>query len=335
MQKICICGGGNLGLVCAGFLGSQKDVELSILTRDPASWSAELEIYDPNQKVYRCRPSKISALAKDVIPSCDIILLCLPGFAIESTLKKIMPYLTGNTIVGSIVSNTGFFFMAHDILPKSIPLFGFQRVPFIARTIKYGHKANLLGYKNDLRVAVEGCDDRENFREIVETLFKTPTRLLNSYYEASLTNSNPILHTGRLYSLWKDWHGQAYERPIMFYKEWTDDSSQIIIDMDEEFMKLTKALGFSENAIPSLLTYYESTDNRSLTKKISSIPAFMEISAPMRLESNGWVPDFSTRYFTEDFPYGLKKIYDLLKTNNIDCPNIERVYKWGSSIIDL
>lgn len=335
MQNICICGGGNLGLVCAGFLGSREDVNLSILTRNPALWSAELEVYDPNQRVYRYCPSNISALAKDVIPSSDIVLFCLPGFAIESTLKEIMPYLKDGTIVGSIVSNTGFFFMAHDILPKSVPLFGFQRVPFIARTIEYGHKANLLGYKKELRIAVEGLADTEAFRQTVETLFDTPTRLLNNYYEASLTNSNPILHTGRLYSIWKDWHGRAYERPIMFYKEWTDEASQIIIDMDKEFMKLTKALGLSEDAIPSLLTYYESTDNKSLTKKISSIPAFMEIGAPMRLENNGWVPDFSTRYFTEDFPYGLKKIYDLLKANNIDCPNIEKVYKWGSSIIAL
>lgn len=329
-MKICICGGGNLGLVCAGCLGSQKDVNLTIFTRNPASWASELEITDPYQKLFRGHPSKVSANAEEVIPNSDIILLCLPGFAIESTLKNILPYVTKNTIIGTIVSSTGFFFIAHEILPKSIPLFGFQRVPFIARSSEYGHKAKILGYKQELCIAVEGLTDKENLRKIIEALFFTPTRMLDNFYEVSLTNSNPILHTGRLYSMWSHWNGEVYDEPILFYKEWTDEASQLIIDMDEEFMQLVKALGISETAIPSLLTYYESTDQRSLTKKISSISAFECILAPMKQERGGWVPDFKSRYFTEDFPFGLRYIKQEMNRLSIPSPIIDKVYFWGS-----
>ncbi|MCR5660252.1 MAG: NAD/NADP octopine/nopaline dehydrogenase family protein [Bacteroidales bacterium] len=330
-MRICICGGGNLGLVCAGYLGRKQDVDVVILTRNPSFWNHELEVVDPSNNIFRCQPSLVSAEAREIIPNSDLILLCLPGFAIEPTLKEIMPYVSGNTIIGSIVSSTGFFFMAHQLLPTCIPLFGFQRVPFIARTIEYGHKANLLGYKQELCIAVEGVSNKERFRKTIEDLFSTPTRLLNNYFEASLTNSNPILHTGRLYSMWSDWDGTAYEKPILFYKEWTDDASQVIIKMDKEFMQLVNALGITETAIPSLLTYYESNDSKSLTKKISSIPAFQHIIAPMRQENKVWVPDFESRYFTEDFPYGLKIIYELAKEKGIPCPNIEKIYLWGIS----
>ena len=333
-MKICICGGGNLGLVCTGYLGSQQGIDLVVYTSNPSLWKSEIEVIDPSNHIFRCHPSAISDNASDVIPQSDIILLCLPGFAIETTLKNILPYLTAGTTIGSIVCSTGFFFMAHDILPKSIPLFGFQRVPFIARTIEYGKNAHLLGYKKELKIAVEGVEDKESLRKTIETLFATPAYLLNNFYEVSLTNSNPILHTGRLYSMWHNWSGETYDSPILFYKEWTNQASQLIIEMDGEFMQLIKKLDISDNAIPPLLKYYESTDADSLTKKIRSIPAFKNIIAPMRKERNGWIPDFKSRYFTEDFPYGLKYIVSLMQEKQLHPEILSKVLLWGMSKCD-
>ena len=98
-MKICICGGGNIGLVCAGYLGSRKDVELTIFTRNPSLWANELEVTDPHLNYFYCHPTKISSNAEEVIPNSDIVLLCLPGFAIESTLKEIQPYVNENNIM--------------------------------------------------------------------------------------------------------------------------------------------------------------------------------------------------------------------------------------------
>ena len=43
-MKICICGGGNLGHVVAGFVAAQGRHEVSLLTRQPERWSTELTI---------------------------------------------------------------------------------------------------------------------------------------------------------------------------------------------------------------------------------------------------------------------------------------------------
>ena len=330
MTKVCICGGGSLAHVCAGVLSSQPEVEVNIFTRKPELWSHQLEVTDSRGKVYNGNLNIISNSPEEALKDCDIVFLCLPGFAIEGTLNSIKPYI-GNAVVGSIVCSTGFFFAAHRILGEDARLFGFQRVPYIARTKEYGHTANLLGYKPQLAIAVENVEDNEAFRQLVETLWMTPVKLLGSHYEVSLTNSNPILHTGRLYSMWKDWDGEVYDHNILFYKEWTNEESQMLIDMDAEFMQLLDVLPVTKGAIPSLLEYYESHDEESLTRKITSIPAFRNITSPMKEVDGGWVPDFESRYFTEDFPYGLKFIVELAKDKNIDCPNLNMVFEWGIS----
>ena len=330
MTKVCICGGGSLAHVCAGVLSSQPDVEVNIFTRKPELWSHQLEVTDSRGKVYNGNLNIISNSPEEAFKDCNIVFLCLPGFAIEGTINSIKPYI-GNAVVGSIVCSTGFFFAAHRILGEDARLFGFQRVPYIARTKEYGHTANLLGYKPQLAIAVENVEDNEAFRQLVETLWMTPVKLLGSHYEVSLTNSNPILHTGRLYSMWKDWDGEVYDHNILFYKEWTNEASQMLIDMDAEFMQLLEVLPVTKGAIPSLLEYYESHDAESLTRKISSISAFQNITSPMKEVDGGWVPDFESRYFTEDFPYGLKFIVELAKDKNIDCPNLNMVFEWGIS----
>ncbi|MCM1377374.1 MAG: NAD/NADP octopine/nopaline dehydrogenase family protein [Clostridium sp.] len=328
---VTICGGGALGLVCSGFFLS-KGLKVNILTGHPQHWNNSIEVYDLNGRLYSGIVNKVSANPEDVIPQSDIVFLTLPGYLIENTLRTIRPYLHKNAIVGSVVSSTGFFFMAHDILGNNFTLFGFQRVPFIARCREYGKVGDLLGYKSSLNVAIENCDNKEELRGFLEENLSTPVNLLDNFYEASLTNSNPILHTGRLYSMWRDFDGIPYDSQSLFYADWTDEASEFIIAMDNEFQQLVKSLNISQSAIPTLLDYYESSDASSLTRKMKSIEAFRSIKSPMIKTEGGWIPDFSSRYFTEDFPFGLKFIRDLAHRHNISTPVIDEVYEWGRII---
>ncbi len=328
MTKVCICGGGSLGHVCAGVLSSQPEVEVNIYTQHPERWSQDIKITDLQGNVFYGHIAAVSDRPEEVMAGSDIIFLCLPGFAIEETLERIKEFV-GEAVVGSIVCSTGFFFAAHRVLGGKAKLFGFQRTPFIARTTEYGHAANLLGYKQQVAIALENVCDQEDFRQLVERLWLTPTKMLPSHYEVSLTNSNPILHTARLYSMFKDWKCETFDHNILFYKEWTNDASQLLIDMDAEFMQLLDVLPIKKGAIPTLLEYYESHDAESLTRKISSIPAFQNILSPMRESAGGWIPDFESRYFTEDFPYGLRFIVELAKEHRLELPLLSKVYDWG------
>lgn len=331
-MQICICGGGSLAHVCAGVLASDTNNRVSILTRRPSEWHDSIEVFDPNGRTFVGKLAHVSSAPSEVISEAEVVLLCLPGYAIAEVLQQIKPYLSEKAYVGSIVCSTGFFFFAHEILTPQTPLFGFQRVPFIARTITYGQSANLLGYKNEVAVAIEApADNAEHLRQWIAQAFLTPTRLLGHYYEASLTNSNPILHTSRLYSMWKDWNGTPFPVNTPFYREWTLEASEILIAMDEEFMHLLDHLPVDKRQMPSLLEYYESTDAASLTRKISSIQAFTNILSPMTETPEGWIPDFKSRYFTEDFPYGLQFIKNLAVKHGVATPTIDLILGWGLS----
>lgn len=333
-MRICICGGGNLGHVCAGFL-AYKGHEVSVLTTKPERWTSEIEIIAPD-KTFTGMLSLVTSKPNEAIPFTEMVLMCLPGYAIHEELEIIKPHLSKGVIVGTVVSSTGFFFEALKVLPSNIPLFGFQRVPFISRTIEYGRKAELKGYKESLHVAIEHTKAKEIIKKELEQLFEKPVTLAGNYYEVSLSNSNPLLHPARLYSMWKDWEaGMVFPHNPQFYAEWTIEASSLLIQMDEEFQHLLRKLGLRDGCIPTILNYYESTDAISLTQKLHDIKAFQNISSPMKAVEGGYIPDFRSRYFTEDFPYGMRFIVETAQIHHVRIPIIETVYRWGLSKIEL
>ena len=331
-MKICICGGGNLGHVCAGFLANRGH-QVSILTTKPERWGSELKIVAPDQ-TFTGKLTRVTSKPEEVIPQAEMVLVCLPGYAIHNELVNIEPYLPRDCIVGSVVSSTGFFFEAFQVLPSDISLFGFQRVPFISRIIEYGKEAELKGYKETLHVAIENSKDKESIRYKLEKLFEKPVSIAENFYEVSLSNSNPLLHPSRLYTMWKDWQpGIVYPRNPQFYAEWTIEASALLIQMDNEFQHLLKKLGLKPGCIPTILDYYESTDEITLTQKLHDIRAFQGILSPMKEVEGGFIPDFSSRYFAEDFPYGMRFIVETAHQQNVEIPTIEKVYQWGLSKI--
>ena len=333
MKRICICGGGSLGHVIAGYLSAKKDLEVNILTQRPQLWKHELQISTPEGDTLCGKLNTVSDKPEEALHEVDIVLLCLPGYAIKSELLKIKPYVNERTYVGTVFSSTGFFFEALEILDNDVPLWGFQRVPFIARTNVYGESAHLLGYKTSHNIAVEHCEDKERFRSQIEKLFDAPVHLLNNYYEASFTNSNPILHPSRLYTLFKDWNKNVYyDHQFLFYEEWTNEASELLITLDKELFSVLAKLPVAPDFLMPILPYYESTDAESLTRKISSINGFKGITTPMIFSEKGWQPDLNSRYFREDFMHGLRYIHQEAHNLGIEVPMMNKVYNWGVEV---
>lgn len=316
---------------------SSKGYRVNMLTGHPVQWNGNIEVTYPDGRTIIGHIEKASSDPADIIPESQMVMLCVPGYLIKEELVKIAPFVTPGTFVGSVFSSTGFFFEAMAIMKEAVPLWGFQRVPYIARVLEYGKSASLLGYKSGHNIAVEraGDSDKEQFRQWIESAFERPTHLLNNYLEASLTNSNPLLHTSRLYAMFSGWRpSHSYETNVHFYADWTDEASELLIAMDRELFDLIQVLPVSKTFLPTILDYYESHDAASLSAKLRSIKSFKNIMAPMVEIGDGrWIPDLNSRYFTEDFAVGLRYIRDLAVKHNIPAPNIEKVYKWGNELI--
>lgn len=48
MKKVCICGGGSLGHVTAGYLSAKGSAEVNILTGHPESWQHSINVLLPD-----------------------------------------------------------------------------------------------------------------------------------------------------------------------------------------------------------------------------------------------------------------------------------------------
>ena len=327
---LCICGGGSLGTVIAGIAAS-KGYEVNILTGHPESWNHNITVEDKAGKKYEGRIARISSEADEVIPQSDIVLCCLPGSVIYGQLLKIKPYLSENTAVGSIFSCTGFFVSAISALGTEVKLFGFQRVPFIARVKEYGNSATLLDYRKMLNIAFWNVsyEGQKFYVGKLSDILCTPINVMEHALQATLTNSNPILHPARLYSLFKKFDiKHPFTYIPRFYEDWTDDSSEMLIVCDGEFQAMLCKLGLDSQYTPPLLEYYESSDAESLTRKITSIESLKGLKVPMIECKGGYAPDWDNRYFTEDIPYGLLLIKYVCQLIDIKTPNIDKIITW-------
>lgn len=329
MKRICICGGGNLGTVIAG-VAAARGYMVNLLTRHPQRWSATVTVTDPERRVFEGRLNAVSSQPEDVIPGSEIVLVCLPATAMAEELRRIKPWLDEDACVGSVFCCTGFFVMALRELGLKARLFGFQRPPFIARVNRYGESGSLLGYRKLMRVGFRGMDGEtvDRLSSALADMHLTPVETLRNPLQATLTNSNPILHTSRLYDMFS--RGSEVMPSIpRFYEDWTDSSSATLIAADSEFQELLKALKLDDGDIPPLLEYYESHDAASLSRKIRSIDAFKGLLAPMKeLPEGGFVPDMDSRYFTEDFTYGLLMIKMAAELTGVATPEIDRILTW-------
>ena len=334
-MQITIIGGGNLGHVIAGVCSS-KGVKTNILTDRPGNWSKELVISDNHNRKYIGQLNIITDNPSLVIPDSDIIILCLPGNLIEKHIKRIESYVRKDCYVGSIVSSSGFFWIARSILGENSNLFGFQRVPFISRILEYGKSAKITGYKAIHKMAFsKNVKPNNELRDFFEFILETKIVTLSNYLEAALTNSNPILHPSRMYSLFKDRNKDTIiEKEYLFYEEWSLDSSEILIHADTEFENTVKLLPIDKTQMPSLLEYYECRNAVELTAKIRSIEAFKGIKVPMLSVENGYIPDLKNRYFIEDIPYGILIIKSLGILLNQRTPTIDTLIFWAQNVLN-
>jgi len=123
VHKITICGGGNgaqtLVPIAACNLGCPVDVYASFADeaerlRAGIAAHGGLEVTGAVQG--KARPRRVSADPAEVIPGSDVVVLVLPAFAHESTLRQIVPFLDESTWVGAMPARGGFDYCAAQVL---------------------------------------------------------------------------------------------------------------------------------------------------------------------------------------------------------------------------
>ena len=71
-----------------------------------------------------------------------------------------------------------------------------------------------------------------------------------------------------------------------------------------------------------------------MTAKLRSIKSLSTILSPMKHIAGGWVPDFESRYFTEDFPFGLTILKTFCLAYGVETPFMDIVLGWYDGLKD-
>ena len=150
----------------------------------------------------------------------------------------------------------------------------------------------------------------------------------------TLTPSNPILHTTRLKTIFKEYYdGMVYNSLPLFYEDWDNETSELLFRCDEEVQEICKAIKvFDLSFVKSLKDHYESDTPSKMTNKIRNIKGFKGLTTPSIKVKDGFIPDLNSRYFTADFSFGLSILIQIGDFLNLDIKNMKETMNWYRNI---
>lgn len=333
-MKITVVGGGNIG---TQFMvhSAVKGHDVIAYTSKPEVFGRHLQIVDENDVV--TLEGDISFATADparAFPEADLIMVTLPSMMMKGIADLIYEYARPDALIGVVPGNGGSECAFGKCIERGNVFFAIERVPAIARLVKKGQIVRSMGYRGELHVASLPSSRVNECCDLIGSIYDKPCVPIPNYLNLTMTPSNPILHTTRLRSIFKDYReGVVYDSLPLFYEQWDDDSSELLIKCDEEVQQICRALPkFHMEFTKSLRVHYESPTVEAMTAKISSINAFKGLTTPSVQTGSGLIPDLHSRYFTADFSYGLAIIKQIGVFAGVDTPEIDRTLSWYEGI---
>lgn len=336
MSKITVIGGGNMGSILSVKFSKKHDVTLFLNApyERVDEYRKDMLIFNEDNNVFvKGNINFITEDLQEAVKDAEWIFITYPSFLFASFSKQLIPLLReGQHLVG-IPGSGGFELYFKAALDKGVTITGLQRVHSVARIIKKGEEVRESGVRKGIRCASIPSSFNKEAAKFLSECYSLPVEQLDNYLNVTLLNSNPILHTSRLYSVFKDYERvKEYDKLPLFYEEWSLESSELLEKMDNELFNMFEVLnnhGLPVNQITTLLEHYESTTPEEMTHKLNSINSLKGLTTPSIKKENGkYVPDLSSRYFTADFPYGLDILLSFSDVLEAPCPNMQMVSDW-------
>ena len=327
--RIAVIGGGNVGSQFA-CVAASKGFSVNLLSSEPEKFDGTLEMVDDFDNVTTGRLNLVSCDLGEVVDGCLIVFVTYPAFKLQEFADSLLPFVKPGMHICMLPGTGGAEFAFLKCIKAGATLLGLQRVPSVARLEKYGKRVRCAGLRLKLNLASIPAGGEAVFSAFLTSLWGIPCNVLPNYLSVTLTPSNPIIHTTRLRTLFADYkEGTIYERNPLFYAEWTDEASALMLACDSELQAIIGAIDRMDlHDVSSLKHHYESETVEALTLKLSSIKSLHNLYSPMKKVEGGWIPDFGSRYFLADFPCGLAILEEFADIVGIEAPNIKSTMAW-------
>ena len=351
IKTITICGSGNATHAMIPIIQSNFKGQINLFFR----YQHKVDIFKKLIDEKRCitaiigqeklygRPDKVSRFPEDVCQDADLILLPLPAFAHEPTISQIASFLKEEAIIGTIPARSGFEYSTLKILKEAnrekVKIFGLQTLPWACRTREYASKVEILGTKDVVGLAAYPPETASALSSFLTHLLNLNIAPLPNMLTLSLANIGQIVHPGIMYGLFKGNETRKYKKEEipLFYQGVTREIAQILEEISKEILILTEELKKRYENIDLtnvlslkewLITSYKNSivDKSTLETCFVTNSAYQGLRAPMREVENGYfLPDFQSRYLTEDVPYGLVVTRAIAQLAEVKIPVIDEI----------
>ena len=355
-KQVCIVGGGNAAHALAALLPSRGIRTVWYASYEDEAEKINIELAkhqtisatfapgnSPNGQI-QGRPEIVSADAKDVIPTSDVILIPTPSFAYASILHQIKDHIQKGTFIGVTPGQGGFDWIAQEILgPNScaeITFFAIMPMPFNCRITEFGRSVAVQTYKKHYRIGVVPESKKEEALAINRALFGD-TEFAGHFINCTMYPINAIIHPQRLHRLCKEWtpSGVPLKENPLFYESMDEESTMYMDEVNKELIQVCEALTARgmEVKVPHIFDFirwvYPDVPAKNLVELFALNDAYKGFRCPFKRveDGEGWVPDFENRYFTEDIPFGLciyKGIADIV---DVSTPMMDTVLIWAQT----
>lgn len=335
VERVAILGGGNGGITAAADL-SNKGFEVSLFQSD--KFCRNLDVIKEKgeillQTLEGESTEKVHLVTDDIkeaILGAQIIMLAIPGMAVEYFAEILAPVVSEDQI---IYINSAAAMGCIRFVNKAKEM-GIEKKFKIceSNSLTYGTRAFADEARVELSLRVKklflGSYPASDIDEIMESLSQLYDCFVpaKNIWHVNLENGNPEVHPGP--ALLNAGRIDYSNGEFWLYKEGiTEHTINVLQAVEKERVALGRALGFEvEGARESRINrgYLEEDKNKTLQELFNTSEVFGQIKGPTSV---------TNRYITEDISTGLVLWSSLGKILKVPTPNIDAIIVLGGTLL--
>lgn len=338
VKKVAVLGAGNGGMTAAADL---KGRGFEVALYELPQFAKNLEVIqkkggillqEPNEHPAREEFLEIDLVTTDIaeaVKDAQIIMLTIPGFAIDSFVEVLEPVVTEEQVIffngAASMGCVRFANKAKALgINKKFKLCEVNSLSYGTRGFADEARVELTLRVNKLFFAAYPAEDTAELFDVCKQIYDCIVPAKNIWH-TTMENGNPevhpgpcLLNAGRIdYSNGEFW---------LYREGMTKHTVNVLHAIEHERMEIGKAFGFVlEDAVESRYRRgYFSNDKEDLQTLFNTSEVFTKIKGPSSC---------TARYFVEDISDGLVLWSDLAKVAGVATPNIDAVITLGSSLL--
>ena len=335
VERVAILGGGNGGITAAADL-SNKGFEVSLFQSDKFCRNLDV-IKEKGEILLQTLESEstekvhlVTDDIKEAILGAQIIMLAIPGMAVEYFAEILAPVVREDQIIyinsAAAMGCIRFVNKAKEMgIEKKFKMCE-------SNSLTYGTRAFADEARVELSLRVKklflGSYPASDIDEIMESLSQLYDCFVpaKNIWHVNLENGNPEVHPGP--ALLNAGRIDYSNGEFWLYKEGiTEHTINVLQAVEKERVALGRALGFEvEGARESRINrgYLEEDKNKTLQELFNTSEVFGQIKGPTSV---------TNRYITEDISTGLVLWSSLGKILKVPTPNIDAIIVLGGTLL--